>query len=64
MKAIARSDLRALAAVKAFFQGNAAHMRIESYLPVMQPLPLDVTYALLERYYQPRTTRAPALAAP
>jgi len=54
MRAIAHSDLRAIDVVKIFFQGNAAHTRIESYLPVLQPLPLDVTYALLERYYQPR----------
>jgi hypothetical protein len=54
MRALAHSDLRAIDAVKGFFQGNAAHTRIESYLPLMQPLPLDVTYALLERYYQPR----------
>jgi len=58
MKAIAHSDLRALDAIKAFFQGNAAHTRIESYLPVMQPLPLDITYALLEHYYQPREKAA------
>ncbi len=54
MKAIAHADLRAIDSVKLFFQGNATHARIETYLPVMQPLPLDVCYALLERYYQPR----------
>ncbi|PTY04716.1 hypothetical protein DB347_18595 [Opitutaceae bacterium EW11] len=54
MKRISGTEFRALKQVEAFFRGEGASSRIESYLPAMQPLPSEVTLALLERYYQPR----------
>jgi hypothetical protein len=54
MKKISSSEFRALPMLEGFFRGESASARIESYLPAVQPLPLDVTYALLERYYRPR----------
>ena len=39
----------ALSAVEAFFRGETAERRFLLYLPLL-PLPLEVTYALLERY--------------
>jgi hypothetical protein len=45
-----------LASVEAFFTRQNASARIESYLTAFQPLPVDVTYALLERYYRPQST--------
>lgn len=62
MKRLSGSELRGLASFGAFFRGEGATNRIESYVPMVQPLPLDVTYALLERYYLPRSTESqPAL---
>lgn len=54
MKAISGAEYRVLKQVEAFFRGTTASVRIESYLPAMQPIPLEVTYALLERYYRSR----------
>lgn len=54
MKAISGAESRALKQVEAFFRGSNVPVRIETYLPAMQPVPLEVTYALLERYYRPR----------
>lgn len=62
MKKISGADYRALKQVEAFFRGESASARIESYLPAMQPIPIEITYALLERYYQPRAP-TPAKAA-
>lgn len=56
MKAITGVEYRVLKQVEAFFRGTSASVRIESYLPAMQPIPLEVTYALLERYYHPRAS--------
>ena len=61
MKAISGAEYRTLKQVEAFFRGGSPSVRVESYLPAMQPIPLEVTYALLERYYQ---TRTPAKATP
>jgi hypothetical protein len=47
----------ALATVEAFFRGETAERRISTFLPLL-PLPLEVTYALLERY--PASTLPPA----
>ncbi|MBI5694056.1 MAG: hypothetical protein HZC55_28610 [Verrucomicrobia bacterium] len=41
-----------LSAVEAFFRGELAERRITTFLPVL-PLPLEVTYALFERYPLP-----------
>jgi hypothetical protein len=47
----------ALGAVEAFFRGETAERQITSFLPLL-PLPLEVTFALLERY--PPTPIPPA----
>lgn len=47
-----------LAAVEAFFRGETSESQITSFLPLL-PLPLEVTYALLERYPPPRPTAPP-----
>jgi hypothetical protein len=49
----------ALSVVEAFFRGETAERRINAFLPVI-PLPLDVTYALIERYGAPAPTALPA----
>lgn len=54
MRAISGAESRALKQVEAFFRGGNATVRVETYLPAMQPIPLEVTYALLEHYYRPR----------
>jgi hypothetical protein len=54
MQQITGTEVKALRAIESFFRGEGASTRIESYLPAMQPLPMEVTYALLERYYRPR----------
>ena len=51
---IVGGDYKSLSAVEAFFRDRAGS-RIEPYLPILQPLPIEVTYALLERFYRPRT---------
>lgn len=43
----------------AFFRGEISSRRISSVLPAL-PMPLEVQYALLERYPGPRPTSAPA----
>lgn len=48
----------ALSLVEAFFRGETAERRISAYLPIL-PLPLEVSYALLDRY-----SPGPALAPP
>lgn len=61
MRKLSGSEFRASETLKRFFQSGNAGPRIESLLPSIQPLPLDVTYALLERYYQTRADK-PAVA--
>lgn len=46
-----------LSAVEAFFRGEAVDRRLTSYLPWL-PLPLEVTYALLERFPSETTAGA------
>lgn len=48
----------ALAAVEAFFRGETAERQLTSFLPLL-PLPLEVTYALLERYPATPTSTPP-----
>ena len=55
MKKIAGGDIRVLQHVEAFFRAGGTQSRVENYVPALQPLPLEVTYALLERYYAPRS---------
>jgi hypothetical protein len=49
----------ALTVVEAFFQGKTAERRITSILPIL-PLPLEVTYALIERFGNPTSPAKPA----
>ncbi len=49
LKQASKSPFMALGAVEAFFRGETGDRRITTYLPIL-PLPLEVTYALLERY--------------
>jgi hypothetical protein len=58
LKQAARSPFVALNAVESFFRGDSVARRATSFLPIL-PLPLEVTYAMLERF--PGT--APASAA-
>lgn len=60
LRQISGSEIRSLAAAEAFFRGDSATARIERYLPLLQPLPLETTYALLERYYRPRAGARPS----
>jgi hypothetical protein len=52
----------ALSAVEAFFRGETSERRITTFLPLL-PLPLEVTYALHERYPPPGPLVSP-LARP
>lgn len=42
----------ALTLIEAFFRGETVERRITTFLPIL-PLPLEVTYALIERYSPP-----------
>jgi hypothetical protein len=53
----------ALSFVEAFFRGETTDRRIHAFLPIL-PLPLEVTYALIERYPLPAVTAAPARPQP
>jgi len=55
LKAASRSSFRALDAAEMFFSGDSAVRRATSFLPAL-PLPLEVTYALIERYPGPPLT--------
>jgi hypothetical protein len=59
LKQASRSSFNALDAVEAFFRGETAARRATSFLPVL-PLPLEVTYAMLERYAGPPPAAPPA----
>jgi hypothetical protein len=49
LKQASRTPFVALSAVEGFFRGETAERRITAFLPIL-PLPLEVTYALHERY--------------
>ena len=49
LKRASSTPFLALVVVEAFFRGHTSQRRITSVLPFL-PLPLEVTYALLERY--------------
>ncbi len=53
LKQISGASFVALRAADAFFRQPEENRRIEAVLPMLQPLPLDVTYALLERFGRP-----------
>ncbi len=52
LKVASTTPFYALAAVEAFFRGEINERRINVFLPIL-PLPIDVTYALYERYPLP-----------
>lgn len=51
-KQASKTPFVALSLVEAFFRGETSERSITRLLPIL-PLPLEVTYALLERYGQP-----------
>lgn len=57
LKAASGSSFVALDALETFYRDKSADKRITAFLPVL-PLPLEVNYALIERY--PGSTRAAA----
>jgi hypothetical protein len=58
LKRASKSSFAALDAVEAFFRGEGGARRATSFLPVL-PLPLDVAYAMLDRFPgQPPATPA------
>jgi hypothetical protein len=57
LKQSASTPFVALSVVEAFFRGETAERRITAFLPLL-PLPLEVTYALLDRYAPPRPAAA------
>jgi tetratricopeptide (TPR) repeat protein len=61
LKQASSNPFVALAAIEAFFRGTTVEKRITSFLPIL-PLPLEVNYALIERY--PGPPRPAAAAAP
>lgn len=58
LKVASKTPFIALGLFEAFFRGETAERRITTFLPML-PLPLEVTFALIERYPPP-----PALAKP
>jgi len=61
LKNASSTPFLALAVVEAFFRGQTAERRINSFLPIL-PLPIDVTYALIERYSPPLVAPSPSPA--
>jgi len=49
IKDAAKTPFVSLGLVEAFFRGPTSERRIIPFLPIL-PLPIEVTYALLERY--------------
>lgn len=56
LKQASNTPFLALGVVEAFFRGETAERRIDTFLPIL-PLPLEVTYALRERYSGPPVPR-------
>jgi tetratricopeptide (TPR) repeat protein len=54
LKVAANSSFLPLGLLESFFRGETAERRITTFLPMI-PLPLEVTYALIERYSPPAT---------
>ena len=59
LKQASRTPFVALNLVESFFRGETGERRITTFLPIL-PLPLEVTYALLERFSPPPPPPAPA----
>lgn len=54
LKQASKTPFVALGLVEAYFRGETSERRITNFLPIL-PLPLEVTYALLERYNHPQS---------
>jgi hypothetical protein len=52
LKSASQNPFVALVLVQAFFQGKTPERSITSFLPIL-PIPIEVTYALIERYPAP-----------
>jgi hypothetical protein len=52
LKSASSTPFLALTAIESFFRGDTVEKRITSFLPIL-PLPLEVNYALIERYPGP-----------
>jgi hypothetical protein len=63
LKSASQNPFVALILVQRFFQGQTAERHITSFLPIL-PLPIEVTYALIERYPAPVQTVMPERAVP
>lgn len=63
LRQASKTPFEAIAGVAGFFRGETAERRITAFLPVL-PLPLEVTYALLDRYAPARATAAAPPVAP
>ncbi len=61
LKGVGSTPFLALVVVEAFFRGETSERRITSVLPFL-PLPIEVSYALIERYAKPAAPKA--IAAP
>jgi hypothetical protein len=58
LKQLSGSNFGALDLLESFFHGQSAQS-LESVLPILQPMPLDATYALFEHYSGKKITPAP-----
>lgn len=58
LRQISGASFVSLRGAEAFFRQPEANRRIETVLPMLQPLPIEVTYALLDRFG--RSQEAPA----
>ena len=64
LKGASSTPFLALGALEAFFRGETVEKRITSFLPIL-PLPLEINYALIERYPGPaRPNQPPLLKVP
>lgn len=60
LKKIAGTQFNTLDTVEAFFKGKTAATRLETFLPALQPLPMETIYALFGRYEPPPAAAPPA----
>ena len=61
LKGASSTPFLALGAIESFFRGETVEKRITSFLPIL-PLPLEVNYALIERFSGPPRANAPSAA--
>jgi hypothetical protein len=55
VRQIAGNRFRTLDDVVAFFRTRDINARIEAHLPALQPQPIEITYALLQRFHRTTT---------